>query len=245
MFGVSKSPLTKDFFDGKKTQVPVGQTPLTNTSNPEALYGQALGREIINITIDDFEAVEPSMEGKALGRDEQYDDIVLQAPAQQDAEEIVAGYYDPETGVLQISRYGRMIEISGFPLIADLGRGLRGPRGEDGNDGNDGQDAFDGDDGEGGCAGPEGAGGEAGIAGQDGQDGERGDPGPPGARGPRGERGDLGPMGKIGYEGARGPRGSNCDDTAGADGIPGETPSAVVVISDTAPEQALIWGKLV
>jgi hypothetical protein len=83
------------------------------------------------------------------------------------------------------------IQLSGFPVVTDLGKGEPGDTGTSGRAGVDGTIGRDGDQGPSGCVGP------TGTRGDPGRDGPRGVQGPEGPRGPEGPKGDPGKDGAL------------------------------------------------
>jgi hypothetical protein len=102
------------------------------------------------------------------------------------------GNFDSAAGILTLTipELGT-IQLSGFPVVTDLGKGEPGDPGASGRAGVDGTIGRDGDQGPAGCMGP------SGTRGDPGRDGPRGVQGPEGPRGPAGPKGDPGKDGAL------------------------------------------------
>lgn len=151
--------------------------------------------------------------------------------------------FDKRLGILSfVTDYG-IYQASGFLTQDSLGTGKRGRRGKRGTDGKRGADGREGREGKPGCAGPQGNPGVIGEGGLDGEDGPQGALGQMGCPGDKGPTGPLGPIGPTGPDGARGSPGLSC--LIGPVGDIGPTPIQNVVISETEPEDILVylWGQ--
>lgn len=247
--GITSNKLVSDLFEGITKNVPIGQTPLTNTfaDNPESVYPQTVGQPLTYITINEFEVIGEENDTKTLTRQESQNSIEFSQTLAYNNEALVEAAFDEASGALNlVKRDGTLLKITGFLTQSDFGVGAPGSSGAAGRDGADGPDGDDGDEGAGGCAGVEGNAGEQGEDGEDGKDGPVGIPGPIGQTGNPGLRGPVGKKGKEGYEGSRGQKGLSCTEgSAGAAGEAGTATNPSVVISSSAPtDNSLMWGKL-
>lgn len=246
--GITSSPLLSDLYEGKRTNVPVGQVPLTNTyeqNNPD-VYPVAVDKSLIERDVSDFEAIGSEIQFKAIKRDDINNDITFVDPNVTNDGRIVKVNFDSVNGILSIIKANQeIIEVGGFLTQRDFGTGIIGPRGLNGVDGEPGQIGDDGPTGPDGCVGDPGTMGLPGPPGNPGKDGVQGHQGPIGQTGVKGIQGPTGKPGRIGHEGARGRKGLSCGpESEGAPGAEGESPTGAVVISATAPtDSSLIWGK--
>lgn len=102
------------------------------------------------------------------------------------------GTFDSAAGILTLTIPSLgTLQLAGFPVVTDLGKG------EPGNDGAQGRAGVDGTVGVDGTQGPAGCIGAQGTRGDPGRDGPRGVAGTEGPRGPQGERGLPGKDGTI------------------------------------------------
>lgn len=247
--GISSNKLVADLYEGNTQNVPVGQTPLTNTFelNSPNVYPQTLGVDLVQRKLSDFEVVGEEFNSLALKRNDVSGNIEFSAPTVNNSGRIIAAEFNDESGILTLMKAdGTVMTIAGFLTQADFGVGAQGPRGVKGNDGLDGFDGDDGDDGDDGCSGAQGQNGKPGDPGPDGKDGDIGITGPIGEQGLDGLQGPVGKQGRIGHEGARGRKGPSCDTSSvGASGPGGTSPTTNFVITPTAPTDSsvLLWAK--
>ena len=243
--GVSKSDLYKRASEGDLSQVPIGQTILTNTpelNSPNVRLSNE-GEEIEKLDLEMFNSFgheELQVVRKNLTNEIEYSsrDIVNDGLIQEIA-------FDKQEGTLHIAKAnGKILSVSGFLTQKDFGVGPTGPRGDKGRDADDGTDGRQGKKGETGCAGPAGAMGAGGADGNDGADGDPGGEGDTGCEGTEGPQGPQGPAGLPGFEGSRGFRGDGCSNAEqGPAGTNGQALNANVVVSDSEPDLlSVVWG---
>ena len=148
--------------------------------------------------------------------------------------QIASVSFDSKSGTLVfVRKNGEQIQVPGFLILQNMGRGKIGAKGYKGTSGLDGRNGLDGADGTCGCDGESGLQGIKGVAGAAGADGPTGPTGPRGATGSKGETGDKGPTGPTGRQGARGPTGPSC--SVGPTGPRGKQPKSVASVSLVEP----------
>lgn len=248
MNGVKESKLLSDLYEGHDHNVPVGKNILTNTASQvdKKLLPHSSGSPLTSLHMDQFDVFGDDRELKEAKRNADQDDVEFRTREVLNDGLIVEAAFEDQDGVLNlVRRNGEVLQIKGFLIQSDFGRGPTGPQGERGYDGYDGEDGEDGPDGAVGCEGPPGPLGLQGSPGEPGEDGVRGNQGPMGQEGAVGLQGPQGEKGRFGHEGARGRPGPDC--IGGEDGPQGEqgtTPEFNVVLSDSNPGgNTVIWGK--